>query len=635
MLKTTIVGIITGAVLAASFTLPAAAEEVAAEPTAQAVGAATLPASVPEAGDDTVDERSLYEAHLAEQAAKAGDEAPGDAAAAAERQVELDATASDAAVDGQFSATAASPFTAGNLISNANFRNGAAMTEAEIQAFLQRMVGTCASSSCLARLKMDTPTRTWSFGTCATYPGARGESAARVIYKVQRACGLSAKVILVTLQKEQSLLTDPAPTSGVLRKAMGYGCPDTASCDSTYYGFFNQVFAAARQLTWYGNPGGSFTWIKVGQANRIQYNPATSCGSSLVTVKNAATAALYYYTPYQPNAAALANLYGTGDGCSAYGNRNFWRMYRDWFGDPRVDTAIPVTRLEGEDRYQTAASISRASFPTAGVPVAYLASGGDFADALSAAPAAAKQGGPLLLTLKSSVPASTLAELKRLKPKQIVVVGGTGVISNGVASAVGAVAPVSRIGGTDRYDTSRRLADHAFDTAAVAYIATGRDYPDGLTAGAAAGSIGAPVVLLDGRSSTVDAATRSLLDALGVGEVRIAGGTGVVSSGVQSKLAEQRTVKRYAGADRYATGVAVNSIFATSANAFVATGLSYPDALSGAAAAGRAKQPLYLTRGTCVPSAVRAALLKQQATSLTLLGGPGALSDRVARLVLC
>ena len=109
---------------------------------------------------------------------------------------------------------------------------------------------------------------------------------------------------------------------------------------------------------------------------------------------NAATAALYYYTPYQPNAAALANLYGTGDSCSAYGNRNFWRLYRDWFGDPRMGSTYTVARQEGIDRYATAAAVSKAAYPTAGVPVAYVASGADFADALSAAPAAATVATP-------------------------------------------------------------------------------------------------------------------------------------------------------------------------------------------------------------------------------------------------
>lgn len=225
-------------------------------------------------------------------------------------------------------------FDPGQIISDANFYNGNAMSEAEIQRFLESMVGTCQNSNCLAVYRTDTPTRTWSFGTCSTYVGGAGESAARIIFKVQQACGLSAKVILVTLQKEQSLITSAAPSDGVMRKAMGYGCPDTSACDSTYYGFFNQLFAAGRQLTWYGNPAGSFTSIRVGQVNPIRLHPDASCGTKDVLVRNRATAALYYYTPYTPNSAALANLGGTGDRCSSYGNRNFWVFYNSWFGAP-------------------------------------------------------------------------------------------------------------------------------------------------------------------------------------------------------------------------------------------------------------------------------------------------------------
>lgn len=246
---------------------------------------------------------------------------------------------------GEAQAITGSEFDPGNIITDANFYNGSAMSEAEIQRFLENAVGgTCSNSNCLAAYRTDTPTRTWSFGTCSTYVGGTGESAARIIFKVQQACNLSAKVILVTLQKEQSLVTDRAPTDGVMRKAMGYGCPDTSACDSTYYGFFNQVFAAGRQLTWYGN--GSFTSIRVGQVNAIRYHPNAGCGTKDVLVRNRATAALYYYTPYTPNAAALANLGGIGDSCSAYGNRNFWVFYNNWFGSPTAANVNPIGNVE-------------------------------------------------------------------------------------------------------------------------------------------------------------------------------------------------------------------------------------------------------------------------------------------------
>lgn len=71
----------------------------------------------------------------------------------------------------------------------------------------------------------------------------------------------------------------------------------------------------------------------------------TGCGGSNVFIETKATAALYTYTPYQPNQAALNNLYGTGDGCSAYGNRNFWRIFHDWFSSPyRLNGTINLSQ---------------------------------------------------------------------------------------------------------------------------------------------------------------------------------------------------------------------------------------------------------------------------------------------------
>ena len=250
-----------------------------------------------------------------------------------------------------------SDFSAGNIISDQNFFDGNAMSQDQIQSFLNSQIGSCENTLCLNVLRINTTTTTLAFGTCATYPGEANESAARMIYKVQQACSISAKVLLVTLQKEQGLVTSKAPTETELRKALGQGCPDTAQCDSAYYGFFMQVYSAARQFAWYGNPEGSHTSIKVGQSNAVQFHPKAACGSSNVVIENRATAALYYYTPYQPNAAALANLGGTGDACSAYGNRNFWVYYTNWFGPPTGPPLDPVGNLE-----IATASVNSASF---------------------------------------------------------------------------------------------------------------------------------------------------------------------------------------------------------------------------------------------------------------------------------
>ena len=114
----------------------------------------------------------------------------------------------------------------------------------------------------------------------------------------------------------------------------GIRLPGLGAVQHAYYGLFIQLYSAAGQLCYYGYPGTIFTWYPVGAWTAVRYSPNSACGTSAVYIQNRATAALYYYTPYQPNTAALANLYGTGDACSAYGNRNFWRTWWDWFGDP-------------------------------------------------------------------------------------------------------------------------------------------------------------------------------------------------------------------------------------------------------------------------------------------------------------
>jgi LysM repeat protein len=139
---------------------------------------------------------------------------------------------------------------------------------------------------------------------------------------------------LVTLQKEQSLITLNNPSQTRMDRAMGFNCPDDAPCAASTLGFFNQVYRGAGQLNYYSNPAGPFTWLKVGSVISRTYHPNASCGSQSFKLENKATAALYYYTPYVPNQAALDNLYGTGNSCSSYGNRNFWRFYSDWFGSP-------------------------------------------------------------------------------------------------------------------------------------------------------------------------------------------------------------------------------------------------------------------------------------------------------------
>ena len=159
-----------------------------------------------------------------------------------------------------------------------------------------------------------------------------GESAAHIIWQAAQDYRINPKVLIVLLEKEQGLVTDTWPNSTLqYRSATGYGCPDTAACDSQYYGFKNQVRNSAKFFR--KNLDGDPNWTNypVGW-NNILYSPNCS-DRGAVYIENRATGALYTYTPYQPSQAVLNAGYGTASGCSAYGNRNFYLYYTDWFGD--------------------------------------------------------------------------------------------------------------------------------------------------------------------------------------------------------------------------------------------------------------------------------------------------------------
>lgn len=298
---------------------------------------------------------------------------------------------------------------------------------------------------------------------------------------------------------------------------------------------------------------------------------------------------------------------------------------------------VAVSRVAGSDRFSTASAISRASYPGT-APVVYVASALNYPDALSAGAAAAKQGGPLLLTAPDRLPAVVSAELARLKPATVVIVGGEGAVGPAVAAQLAALAPsVVRIAGADRYDTSRKVAAYAFPagSAETAYVASGGSFPDALSATGVAGTQGAPVLLVspaDPEGATVAGALASLRPR----SIVVVGGTDVIPASVDTALGAIAPVLRLAGADRFATNAAViRSVFSSAGSALVASGLNFPDALSGAAWAGHSGIPLLLARGGCLTKPASGTVYTLGMTSLTLLGGASVVGDAVAAGAIC
>ena len=257
-------------------------------------------------------------------------------------------------------------FNAGRIIEDNVFTDSNSMSVQAIQSFLESKVscdtwgsktselgggtraqwmaarGISPPFRCLTDYRENVSTGQNNYGKNDTPAGAIG--AAEIIYNYSRQFNINPQVILVTLQKENSMVTDEWPTPKQFSEAMGFGCPDNVAagapaCDPQYGSFAAQIYQAARHFRGYidNKPG---WWVPFNTGwNSIAWSPNGSCGRGDVYIENRATVALYSYTPYQPNQAAKNAQYGMGDGCSAYGNRNFYLFFTDWFSGQYSYTA--------------------------------------------------------------------------------------------------------------------------------------------------------------------------------------------------------------------------------------------------------------------------------------------------------
>ncbi|MGV8895434.1 MAG: cell wall-binding repeat-containing protein [Rhodoglobus sp.] len=299
----------------------------------------------------------------------------------------------------------------------------------------------------------------------------------------------------------------------------------------------------------------------------------------------------------------------------------------------RIEFPAGTTRLAGITRYETAIEASRRYSP--GVPAVFIATGTNFPDALSGAAAAALLGGPLLLTAPASLPSAVATEVARLSPARIYVLGSAAAVSESVESDLANIAPVTRFGGENRYDTGLMVVEGLFANSTHAIIATGRNFPDALAATGAAGKVHAPVILVDGLQSTVPSAVLASLTRLGATTISIAGSATAVSAGIEIQLANAGySVARYGGQDRYETTAIINNAFFpanSSDTAFVATGANFPDALAGAALAGLLSAPMYITTQPCSPTAIYNSRINLGSTRNVVLGDLNAVSDSAAQ----
>ncbi len=311
---------------------------------------------------------------------------------------------------------------------------------------------------------------------------------------------------------------------------------------------------------------------------------------------------------------------------------------------PKDESVKDIYRLAGKNRYETAASISSVSTPFSDNVV--LACGMNYADALAGVPLANALNAPILLTEKNTLPKETLDEIKRIKAKNVFLLGGEGAISADVEKALlDKSLKVERIAGSTRFETATKIAEKMQTVSGKApsevFFVYAFNFADALSASTAAAVKGAPIIYLK-TIGEIDNATKSYLGTV-KGKVKTAnviGGSGVISNEMKSSaasvlgLTSPASMQRIAGTDRYETCVAVNSTFndVLTGNSFcIATGQDFPDALAGGVYAAQNKAPLFLVNGkekTLRLSDAQAAFLKSRKTdSFHVFGGVGVVPD--------
>ncbi len=204
--------------------------------------------------------------------------------------------------------------------------------------------------------------------------------------------------------------------------------------------------------------------------------------------------------------------------------------------DKLKQQGFEVERIAGSDRYETSAEIAE-KLKEKGVNKVLIATGKNFPDALAAAPYAAKQNAAILLTDPNNLPASTRDAIIFLGAKDVTILGSTAAVSQNVEDQLKAMGlSVSRIAGSDRYETAVKIAEKM--TSSKLIIATGENFPDALAGGAFAIKQDAIILLV--RKDQVPQSVRNYLAARegAFTDVWILGGEPAVSSQVEAEIGQ-------------------------------------------------------------------------------------------------
>lgn len=290
-------------------------------------------------------------------------------------------------------------------------------------------------------------------------------------------------------------------------------------------------------------------------------------------------------------------------------------IYRaGWSQEPDTD------RISGTDRISTALKIAREAFPT-GADTVIVARADDFPDALAGAPLAYKMQAPILLTFPGQLPLEVYETIEELAPKNIIILGGTGAVSPTVENQLSNLTYVSRIAGPNRYATAAAVAE-IMGNRGQAIVVNSLNFPDAIAAASHAAYQGKPILLTS--ANGLNEETADTMKRLSVTDTQVIGGTSVITPKLYSQLIHPT---RLSGADRFATSAGVIQVNPpTGRILYIATGLNFPDALTGGVLATTNSSNILLIPQTG-PTETQTQLLQTlQDRKVVALGGEGAVS---------
>ena len=309
--------------------------------------------------------------------------------------------------------------------------------------------------------------------------------------------------------------------------------------------------------------------------------------------------------------------------------------------DKRGYKYIPVDRLNGSNRYMTAAVISQNLDTNSDTVI--LASGEGYADALAGVPLASYKNAPILLTPKNTLSKDTLAEIDRRKTKEVIILGGEGAVSKNVELELSKRGiKTKRFAGKTRYGTALSIAQNITSTPQEIFCTYANDFADALSASSVAAAKNAPIIYLS-KNGDPDKDTAAYLKNIkgSVKKAYVIGGSGVISDNIMKKasallgLKMHETVERIWGQNRYETCIAINERFSsllTGRSIYVSTGKNYPDALAGGVLAAHNRSAMLLCDVRLSNSQTNM-LKKMHGYTLTAFGGFGAVSDELFQRV--